>query len=506
MFKKEKIMTLENAKKALENLMRENYAYHHAIGLISYDAVTSAPSEAARAREIPLELFSTKQYKLMTSKRTAALLDFLEEHQTELDKRTARCVYLLQKDRKETEKIPMKENVAYSLLLNDADAAWHEAKEKSNFSIFLPYLERIFATCKRFSGYIDPNKDPYEVWLDKFEGGLTREKCDAFFAYLRRELVPLIRRVQQAKQPEDAFLRQCYPKEGQRELSEYLMSLIGIDETHCTLRETEHPFTTDFTKLDVRITTHYYENAPLSALYSTVHEGGHALYELHTDDAYLATPVGTGVSMAVHESQSRFYENILGRSLPFCRRILPEMKRIFPQQLKNVTADMLWRAVNKSEPSLIRTEADELTYPLHIMIRYELEKAIFDGKLEVRDLPDAWNRLYREYLGVTPDCDRNGVLQDSHWSGGSIGYFPSYALGSAYGAQLLRRMKETVDVNNCIEQGNFTPINSWLCDRIWQYGSLRDPVETFERAAGEPLDPSVYISYLTEKYTEVYDL
>lgn len=182
------------------------------------------------------------------------------------------------------------------------------------------------------------------------------------------------------------------------------------------------------------------------------------------------------------------------------------MQRLFPRQMEGVTAEMLWRAVNRSEPSLIRTEADELTYPLHIMIRYELEKAIFDGKLEVRDLPREWNRLYKEYLGITPDCDRNGVLQDSHWSGGSIGYFPSYALGSAYGAQLLRRMKETVDVDACVQRGDFAPINAWLADRIWKYGSLHDPVETFERAAEESLDPSVYVSYLTEKYSAVYCL
>ena len=230
------------------------------------------------------------------------------------------------------------------------------------------------------------------------------------------------------------------------------MDLLGLDRSRCRLGTTEHPFTLDLSKYDVRITTHYYENAFASSMFSVVHEGGHALYELHTADEYAYTGLGGGVSMAVHESQSRFFENIIARSRPFCEHIWPTLVELCPE-LGKYSAKDFYRAVNTSKPSLIRIEADELTYSLHIMVRYELERAFMHGELEARDLPSAWKELYRKYLGVEVPDDRSGVLQDSHWSGGQIGYFPSYALGSAYGAQIVAKMKETVDVDECVAAG-----------------------------------------------------
>ena len=210
--------------------------------------------------------------------------------------------------------------------------------------------------------------------------------------------------------------------------------------------------------------------------------------------------------MSVHECQSRFFENIIGRSEPFIEAIFPRMQEIFPEQLKGITAHEFYVAVNKAEPSLIRTEADELTYSLHVMVRYELEKRLFNGDLEAKDLPAEWNRLYKEYLGIDVPDDRRGVLQDSHWSGGAIGYFPSYALGSAYGAQLLRKMRETVDVDGSLRRGDFAPINAWLKDKIWQYGCLYTPAQILDRVLGEPFDPQVYLDYLEDKCKAVYGI
>ena len=346
----------------------------------------------------------------------------------------------------------------------------------------------------------------YDVLLDRYERGLTMEKADAFFAALRERIVPLIKKIGGVTQVNDAFLRRSYPVEKQRELSDHLMQVMGIDRSYCAIGETEHPFTLEFNKHDVRITTHYYENDVASSMYSVIHEGGHALYELGSGDEYEDTVLRGGVSMGVHESQSRLYENIIGRSRPFISVIFPKLKELFPQQLEGVDADRFWLAVNKSQPSLIRTDADELTYSLHIMVRYELEKAFIAGELEVEQLPQAWNEKYREYLGIDVPDDTRGVLQDSHWSGGDVGYFPSYALGSAYGAQIFAKMRGDFDVDAAISSGSLTEINEWLRARIFRHGHRYDPDVLLERCCGEPFDPKYYIDYLEEKYSRIYGL
>lgn len=288
---------------------------------------------------------------------------------------------------------------------------------------------------RKFAGYYHPEMAPYDALLNEYEEGMNVETLDAFFAQLRQTIVPLIEKIRATKQIDDAFLYRHYPVEIQRKLSDYLMEVMGIDRTHCGIAETEHPFTTNFNNKDVRITTHYFEDNLVSSMFSVIHEGGHALYELGADDCYNYTALaGRGVSMGIHESQSRFYENIIGRSPAYVHAVFPKLKELFPEQLADVDEEMFYRAINKAEPSLIRTEADELTYCLHIMVRYEIEKQLIGGTLAVKDVPAEWKRLYKKYLGVDVPSDREGCLQDSHWSGGSIGYFPSYALGSAYGA------------------------------------------------------------------------
>ena len=282
-------------------------------------------------------------------------------------------------------------------------------------------------------------------------------------------------------------------------------AVMKLDRAHVGIAETEHPFTTAFTKYDVRITTHYHENNFSYSMYSVIHEGGHALYDAHPADELAYTVLGGGVSMSIHESQSRFYENIIGRSRGYIRLIAPKLRELFPS-LAEVSDEALYRALNKAMPSLVRTEADELTYCLHILIRYELEQKLFDGQLSVDDLPAEWNRLYREYLGIEVPTDREGVLQDMHWSGGLFGYFPSYALGSAYGAQMLHVMKQTVDVDGALAAGDLSPINGWLEEHIWKYGGLYDPGVLLEKALGAPFDSQYYVRYLRDKYTELYGL
>ncbi len=498
---------LEDARTRLVQLQKKMSAYYHALELLYYDGATTAPKGAAGNRGETMGILSQELYLLSTGQETVELLERLERHQEELTQKEVRQIALLLKDIRQMQKIPIDEYVEIQKLMVEADDVWHTAKEKSDFALFEPVLDRVFAAKKKIAWYCAAEMDPYDYWLDQFEEGLTREKCDAFFSILRRHIVPLLQRVQAKPQQDNSILRGFFPEADQEKLSRYLMDLIGLDPNHVALGTTEHPFTTSLgSHLDERITTHYYEEDFSYSMFSVIHEGGHALYDTGSDDALAFTALDGGVSMGIHESQSRFYENLLGRSRGFCEYIFPKLQEIFPAKMAGYTAEDLYRAVNRAEPSLIRTEADELTYCLHVMVRYELEKQIFDGALKTHDLPEAWNRLYREYLGIQVPDDKRGVLQDSHWAGGNIGYFPSYALGSAYGAQLLRKMRETVDVDGCLRRGDFGPINEWNREHIWKYGRLYPPAELFRQAAGADFDPTAYTDYLEEKYTELYDL
>ena len=499
-------MELAQAITKLDALQRKMFAYNHAMGVLYYDGATAAPAGSAANRGETMSVLSEAEYLMATGPEMIDLLDFLYAHNDELTQKQRRIVEMLRKDLAELRCIPQEEYAAASKLMAESTAAWHEAKPRSDFSIFAPYLEKVIETKKRFAHYVKPDIDPYEYYLDTYEPGLTRRKCDEFFAALRARVVPLLRRVQAARQVDASFLTGDFPLEAQRKLSDELMEIMRIDRSFCSIGETEHPFTTNFTKRDVRITTHYYPDNAVSSMYSVIHEGGHALYELHTADEDMYNGLGSGVSMGLHESQSRFYENLVGRSRGFVTFLAPRLRALFPQQLGGVSDDALYRAVNRCEASLVRTEADELTYSLHIMVRYEIEKKLFADEISVAEIPQEWNRLYQEYLGVTPSCDRDGCLQDSHWSDGSFGYFPSYALGSAYGAQMLARMRETVDVDACEKNGDLAPINAWLCEHIWQYGCLYKPAELLERVFETPFDPKYYLDYLETKFTEIYGL
>lgn len=498
-------MQLNAALERLDALQRKQIAYDHALSLLELDAATAAPDGATQNRSETLGILSEEAYRLTTGARSIKLIDYLHENAGLLDQKNRRIVEVMRKDIEETRRIPMAEYVAYQRLCNESENAWRAAKEKSDYALFQPYLEKMVESNKRLMEYIRPDAPAYDALLDRFEKGLTHEKCDAFFASLKRGLVPFIYRVTSAPQVDDSPLHGDFPLARQRELSDYLLRVMGVDRAHCAIAETEHPFTTGFTKYDVRVTTHYYPDNFASSMYSVVHEGGHALYDMHPDDAYAYTVLGGGVSMGVHESQSRFYENIIGRSRAFVRLIAPKLRELFPS-LKAYDDEALYKAVNRAAPSLIRTEADELTYCLHIMIRYDLERQLFDGSLSARELPEAWNALYQAYLGVAVPNDREGVLQDTHWSNGLFGYFPSYALGSAYGAQMLAKMRETVDVDACVAAGDLAPVNGWLCQNIWRHGGLYEPEELLTRAFGQPFEPAYYIDYLKQKYADIYGI
>ncbi len=500
-------MNIQEAISKLYELQSKLSAYNHAMSLIYYDGATVAPKKTARNRAHALAVLSEETYKITTCDETVALLEFLDAHRDELEEKEQRIVYLAIRDIKEMKKIPLEEYIAYQELLVEAGDTWHKAKENSDFELFRPVLEKIFDYNKKIAAYCAPEMHPYDYCLDKYEKGLTIEKCDEFFATLKARIVPLIKRIGEVEQVDDSCIHGDFDEASQEKFSLELMKIMGIDLGICGLGTTEHPFTTSIgSHHDVRITTHYQRDNFASSMFSVIHEGGHALYDMNSDDEYAYTFLDGGVSMGIHESQSRFYENLLGRSEAYVNYVFPKVCECFPEQMKGYTANDLYKAINLVTPSLIRTESDEVTYCLHVMVRYELEKRVMSGELEVKDLATEWNKLYLEYLGVEVPCDREGVLQDSHWSGGSVGYFPSYALGSAYGAHLLHKMRESVDIEKCLSEGNFKPINEWNREHIWKYGCLKNPDELLRNALGEEFDPMYFINYLEEKYSKIYNL
>ena len=498
-------MELKEALQQLELLQKKLYAYTCADSALFLDSVTVAPKNTAEGRGVALGILAGERQKLITDPETGKLLEFLREHMEELGELERREVEELWRGYERMVRIPAEEYMEYAMLTNEASDVWHRAKENSDFELFRPVLERLVEFNRKFAGYYDDTKKPYDALLNEYERGTDMEYLDAFFAQIRETLVPLIHEIGQAQQIDDSFLHRHYPVEDQRRFSDYLMEVLQLDRGHCTIGETEHPFTLEFNNRDVRITTNYKENSVAESMYSVIHEGGHAKYELGIRDDLQYTCLAGGVSMGVHESQSRFYENIIGRSREFVEAIFPKMQEFFPEQLSDVTAEQMYRAVNRVEPSLIRTEADELTYCLHVMIRYEIEKQLIDGSLAVKDVPEVWNRLYKEYLGIDVPDDRRGCLQDSHWSGGSFGYFPSYALGSAYGAQMLQNMEKDIDVWGSVAKGDLSAISGWLREKIHQYGSLMEPTDVVKNACGD-FDPAVYTDYLTKKYRGIYGL
>lgn len=500
------LKSLQQALDALYKLEKTHAAYRHAMAVLELDGAASAPDDSWEGRGITMGVLSEAVYSLIAKEENGILLNYLEEHTSELSDTDRRKVEMVRKEYSQLSRIPQEEYVAYNVLLNDAQNYWEKAKNASDFSVFQPYLEQIIFYNRKFAGYYDAKKAPYDALLNEYEEGMTMEVLDAFFAQLRSAIVPLLSKISQTENPEEAFVHGCYPVEVQRKFSDYLMEVMGLDRNRCGIAETEHPFTTNFNNKDVRITTHYYEDNMMSSMYSVIHEGGHALYELGADDKYNYTVLGGGVSMGIHESQSRFYENLIGRSEAFIRCIFPKVKELFPEQFADVTADQLYRAVNRAEASLVRVEADELSYCLHVMVRYEIEKQLIGGTLEVKDVPAQWNRLYKEYLGLDVPNDAMGCLQDIHWSCGNIGYFPSYALGSAYGAQMLNVMeKELGDIWTDVEKGDLSRVTGWLKEKIHRHAAFKKPGVLFEDACGK-FDAKYYTDYLTEKFTKLYNL
>ena len=476
--------------------------------LLSWDQLTMMPKRGAQDRGSQIRTVKMLSHAMLVDNETGRRL---ESAQTELESSRATefeaaLVRVTRYDRERAMRVPADLVGAIAQAAAVGYAAWTEARQNSDFASFLPALERNIELRFRYIDCFKPTASPYDVLLEDFEPGLTSAEVTAIFEGLKPELGPLVQRVvERADQVDASVFEQSFPVEKQRAAGLQVLELLGFDRASWRIDPTVHPFASSMGLSDIRLTTKFVENDITNSLLSTIHEFGHGLYEAQINQSLNRTPMCTGCSMTVHESLSRFWENMVGKSQPFWSLIHPLLLDAFPDQLANASADQLFRAVNKMEPSLIRIESDELTYGFHIVVRYELERDIIHGQLKARDLPEAWNAKMKEYLGVDVPSDSHGVLQDVHWSAGAIGYFPTYLLGSVLSAQLWDRMAiDLPAAERLIGSGDFKPIREWQRDHVHTHGRMYTPQETIERAVGGPLDPGPYIAYMKAKVAALY--
>lgn len=500
----ENILNLINKYKEIRNKLKSIY---YMMNVVYFDAATIAPKKSYLERGNYMNILSEDAYKIKTSDEFTNIIEELYFNKESLYNDFLHEIELLKEEIEITKKIPLNELLDYEKTLNEAQIKWEEAKHKSDYSLFEPYLQKIIDYKRKEVRYLEKeNLKGYDVLLNMFERGYTQKEYDAFFNQLKEELVPFVKKVCEIKKDNFEFSKLAFEKHKQVEVAKYMGDVLCFDFDRGAMAESEHPFTWNTNCDNVRITNHFHINDFSSSLFSAIHEFGHALYEQNVDPKYNDTFIGGGVSMAMHESQSRFYENVIGRDYHFWEVHYPKLQSIYEEQLNNVSLDEFYKFINNVEASLIRTEADELTYPLHVMVRYELEKEMIDGSLNAKDLEQAWNLKIKEYLGIDVPCSSKGVLQDSHWSGGSIGYFPTYALGSAISSQLLYKMNQDFNVYESFKDGNTLKINNWLKDKIHQYGSSKFPKEILENALQDKFDAKYYIDYLINKYSKIYNI
>lgn len=486
--------------------MRERIkAYEYLRWLVSWDMETEAPKASAGYRNQQVAILSKEMYQLESDPKYIEAIEALDQNKQDLDNDLAVEIKHQMKALRIIKNVPKDEYIAYQILLSDSSLIWAEAKEKDDFEHFAPTLEKIVTFNKKLVKYLETDEmKGYDILLDMYEEGFGVETYDHFFDTLKEELVPFVLEVTKSKQ---RFPRRLthghYPIAQQRAFSEYLMQVFKYDLNRGLLKESAHPFTSGVSTQDTRITTHYHEDNILSSIFSTIHEMGHAIYELNNDPKYDETFLHGGSSLGVHESQSRMYENMIGRSKAFWSIHYDKLVELFPKQLKNIDLDTFYQFINEAKRSLIRIEADELTYPLHVMVRYEIEKQLINGKLKVKDLPRKWRALMSSYVGKRPTNDKEGVLQDIHWSFGAFGYFPTYALGSAYAAQIYQAMAKEIDIDQAIKDNQIDKINAWLASHVHIYGKSKTPEEILLIATKETFDPTYYTRYLKAKFASI---
>jgi carboxypeptidase Taq len=482
--------------------------------IMGWDMECYIPPRGFPLRGEQMGLLSQMRQRILSSPELGKLLDKAESKTefAKLNEVQQRNIYLLRREYDVMVKIPEELTVAFAKQATKTVNIWKQAKAKNDWKLFHPELTELMKIARKRGEILrEVRQTPtlYDAFIDLFEPKMIQDTISRVFTNLRNDLIPLVDKYTKATKKMDfSFLNRKVPVEQQRQIATALCNFIQYDTTSNQaggrIDETEHPFTTGYYD-DVRITTHYHENNFAASFYSVLHEGGHALYEQNYPPEGKFQPWGDAASYGIHESQSRFVENMLGRSKEFISYFLPTLNKLTKKTFKDISADQMTKAVNKVERSKIRVEADEVTYSLHIIIRFEIERDLYADKIAISELPNVWNEKYDKYLGVTIKNDSEGVMQDTHWASGYYGYFPSYALGNIYGGQLLAAMeKKLPHWLDLVASGEFGPIKEWMVDNVHRKGDLYDPSELLQRITGEPLNAKPFIHYLTTKYKGIF--
>jgi len=478
----------------------------YSASVLSWDQETYLPTEAAGFRAGQLSTLMGISHEMFTAENTGTFLKDLEKEKG-LDDIQKKNIELIAEEYSKQKKYSTRFVEEMSHAVSAAFNAWQQAKKENNFKLFAPKLQKLIEFKKRECDILGYESHPYNALLDQHEKKATVAELDVLFAEVKKQLVPFVKKIFAAQQVENKFFFQHYDKDKQWQFGIELLKQMGFDFNRGRQDISSHPFTTSLSQDDVRVTTRINESDFSEMIWSCIHEGGHALYEQGLSPAQYGMPLGEAISLGIHESQSRLWENNVGRSLAYWKNNLKRAQKYFPEQLKNIGAEDFFKGMNRVEPSLIRTNADELTYHFHIMIRYEIEKAIFEDKLAADELPEYWNAKYKEYLGIEAKDFAHGVLQDVHWSHGSFGYFPTYSLGSFYAAQFFEKAKKEIPaLVTQIEEGDFKELLAWLRKNIHMHGKFYTAPQVCERITGEKLNFSHFMTYAKNKFGTIYDL
>jgi carboxypeptidase Taq len=497
--------SLERLRERLAGIADLNAAQ----AVLGWDQETYMPPAGVASRAHQLATLGRLAHELFTADEVGELLAAAESEVAgaDPDADDARLIRVTRRDFDRATRLPSQLVADLAQATAHAQQAWKEARAENDFERFRPHLQRVLALTLEKAEAFGYDDTPYDALLDEYEPEMRTSRVRETFATLRQELVPLVQAIGERPAPDDGCLRRDYDDRAQWEFGLSVIRDFGFDFRRGRQDRSAHPFSTNFSVDDVRITTRVQQDFLPTCLFGTLHEAGHAMYEQGVDRTLDRTPLAGGTSLGVHESQSRLWENLVGRSLPFWEHYYPRLQAVFPAQLGSVSLDSFHRAINRVEPSLIRVEADEVTYNLHIMLRFELELRLVEGRLDVTDLPEAWNEGMRDLLGLVPDRDANGVLQDIHWSIGAIGYFPTYSLGNLISAQLYEvAERELPGLEDQVRGGEFGPLLGWLRHRIHHHGRKFTADELLARVGAGQLDAGPWLSYVREKFGRLYGL
>ncbi|HVN15231.1 MAG TPA: carboxypeptidase M32 [Anaerolineales bacterium] len=493
----------------LKEILAEVADLRNTAAVLGWDQQTFMPQGGSEARGYQLATLGKLAQIKFTSDEVGKLLDDLKAEYAGADPESDDAAYVrvAARDYEKAVRVPPEFVAEQAVVTTRAFEAWVEARQKSDFSVFRPHLEKVVDLVKKYVSFFPPADHPYDTLLDDYEPGMKTAEVKAIFDALRPKQVKLLKAIADKKQVKDSFLYGKYNDQKMEKFSREIATQFGYDWSKGRQDRAPHPFTTTFSVNDVRITTRFEADKPIAMLFSTMHETGHALYELGSKQEFDRTPLMGGASLAIHESQSRMWENLVGRSMAFWEYFYPKLQKTFSSQLGEVSLKSFYKAINKVEPSFIRVNADEATYNMHIMLRLELEIGMVEGALDVKDLPDIWNTKMDEYLGITPANDAQGVLQDMHWSGGAIGYFSTYALGNLVSAQLWEKItKDIPDLDQQFRKGKFDGLLGWLRENLHVHGRKFEPQELVKKITGSRINSDAYVRYLTKKFGEVYGL